>query len=306
MAFFVAKCMTNIFDENAMSRSFSTDSEFSSSGDSDHTLPQLRKSDTPVIAAAIDGHFSSEWESQLYHFIHAIFQKSMLDESVPIGTVVLLDLLGDLHKKGQIVDGDKSKLVLPPFPDKDYFGYFMGAFMLAHRLISRRGPRSEVFWEDVIGEDAIILLGEVSALENNLRDMLEDNINYYTPPTITPDDPAYQFCYTGDILIRPNPFIPRLRYLKTNATMYAHIRVRMTSRGESVLEIHSGVRRKKDLAMHFPPCHQYMLDKLIFLEETRRLFPQLDDASDKQVHAFLAARNKTRPTASVGLGLVIV
>jgi hypothetical protein len=191
--------------------------------------PTFRKSETPVISAAIDGHFSSGWESQLYRFILAVFQRSMLDESVPIGTVVLLDLLGDLHSDGSIQGWLQFQTRLPPYPHRNYLSYFMGAFMLAHRLLSREGPRDKLFWEEVIGEDGIITLGGVNKLENDFREMLEDNINYYPPPPISPDDPAYQLL---SLWRRSHPSQPfhHLAYAtsKRKRTMYAHIRVRMT------------------------------------------------------------------------------
>ena len=243
-----------------MSRLSSLESDFSD----DHSPSPFQKSDTPIIIAAI-GHFS-KLESHLYYFILAILQNARLDESVTIGTVVLLDLLADLYKMGQIKEGNKSRLVLPPYPHQDHLSYFLGAFMLAHRLLSRDGPRNEVFWKNVMG------LHEVKKLENDLRDMLEDNINYYPPPQIPPDDPAYQFYYAGDILIRPNAFIPRLRYFKTKATMYAHIRVRMTSRGEPPANYPHTTR--SNLTWYLPPCHDYMIDKMVCLAEARRVFPK--------------------------------
>jgi hypothetical protein len=269
--------------------------------------PGFRKSVTPVIEAAIDGHFSSGWESQVYHFMLAILQRSMLDDSVSIGTVVLLDLLGDLNKVGRLMDGSLSRLELAPYPHKDYLSYCVGAFMLAHRLLSREGPYDTLFWEEVLGEDGIVTLGEVDDLENDFRQILEDHIDDYAPPPIFPDNPAYQYHYAGDVVIRPNPFISRLRYLKMKETMYAHIRVLMTSRGEDVLEIHSAVRRKTDLALHFPPCQQYMLAKQVFLAQTRRDFPQLEESSDEEVDDFLETRcNGKQSDDSIGLGLVIV
>src|SRR5258708_30239661 len=149
MAFFITKSMTNIFDQSSMSRSSSVESNISSAP------PPYRKSHTPVIEAAIDGCFSSRWESQLYRCIVSVLQRSMLDESVTIGTVVLLELLSDLHQMGQFTDGPDSRIKLPPYSHKDYLSYFMGAFMLAHRLLSREGPRDKLFWEEVIGEDGI-------------------------------------------------------------------------------------------------------------------------------------------------------
>ena len=226
----------------------------------------------------------------------------MLDESVPIGTVVLLDLLGDLHKMGQFKHGTRSTLVLPAYPHKEYLCYFIGAFMLAHRLISRNGPHDEMFWEHVLGERVIITLGELPKLERDFRTKLEDNINYYPPPLIPLDDPAYQFLSAGDHLIRTNPLIPRLRFLKTKATMYAHIRVRMSSRGEPLVNTDPKRRRRKGLPLHFPPCHEYMVDKLVFIAKTKQTIPELHDASDREVLAFLQGRSKK--TKPIGLGLI--
>ena len=268
--------------------------------------PPYRKSHTPVIEAAIDGCFSSRWESQLYRCIISVLQRSMLDESVTIGTVVLLDLLGDLQQMGEFTDGPHSRLQLPPYPHKDYLSFFMGAFMLAHRLLSREGPRDKQFWEEVIGEDGIRTLGEVNDLEDDFREMLEDVINDYPPPPISPEDPTYHFHYSGDVVIRSNPFIHRLRYLKMKTTMYSHIRLRMTTRGEEILMVHPIVRRKREIALYYPPCHQYMVDQLVFFAQTRREYPQLEDASDEEVSAFLEAKCHEKKTKGlVGLGLKI-
>src|SRR6266545_6828429 len=284
MAFFVVKSMTHIFgtSEGPMSRSSSQTSSLD--------LPStLHKSDIPIIAAAIDGHFASEWESQLYKVILRVFQRSMLDESVPIGTVVLLDLLGDLYKKGQFVDGDRSRCILAPYPQEDYIRYFKGAFMLAVRLLSQNKLIKSGYWEQVMREDDMTIDTEIVVnIENDFRRMLEENINYYPTLPISPDDPAYQFHYAGDLAIPPNAFIARLRYLRTKSTMYSHIRVLMTSRGEAseVLTIDPRTKAmKKDL--DFPPCHEYMMGKLIQIEETRKLERNLRGATNKQVHDYI-------------------
>jgi len=178
--------------------------------------------------------------------------------------------------------------------------------MLAHRLLSHEGPLDKLFWEEVIGEEGIRTLGDVNSLENDFREMLEDNIDVYPPPPISPDDPNYHFHYAGDVVIRPNLLIHRLRYLKMKTTMYAHIRVRMTSRKEAVLMVHPAVKRKRDIALHYPPCHEYMVEQLVFFAQTRQQYPQLEDVSDEEVSAFLDAKcHEANTKGLVGLGLEI-
>lgn len=269
--------------------------------------PTLHKSDTPIIAAAIDGHFASEWESQLYQVILKVLQRSMLDESVAVGTVVLLDLLGDLYKMGRFVDGDRSRFVLAPYPEEDYIRYFKGAFMLAFRLLSKNRPIKSGYWERVMLEDDMANATDIVInIENDFRRMLEDNVNYYPPLPISLRDPAYQFHYAGDLAIPPNAFIPRLRYLRTKSTMYSHIRLLRTSRGEGIPIVDP--RRKNDLAQYFPPCYQYMMDKLTHFDEIRRLEPNMRGATNKKVHNYIEFKKKAqreRATPLVGLGLGI-
>ena len=296
--------MTHIFDtsNNSMSRS---------SSQTDLDLPStLYKSETPIMAAAIEGHFASEWESQLNQVILKVLQRSMLDESVAIGTVVLLDLLGDLYKMGQYVDGDRSRVILAPYPQEDYIRYFKGAFMLAFRLLSKEKPESG-YWEQVMREDDLEIATDVVVnIEDDFRRMLEENINCYPPLPISPNTPAHPFNYAGERAIPPNAFIGRLRYLQTKSTMYAHIRVLRTSRGEGVPTVHPNtkVAAKRDLALHFPPCHEDIMEKLIHFDEIRRSENNMWCATNKQVHNYLESKKKApreRVKPLVGLGLSI-
>lgn len=301
MAFFVTKSMTNIFSVS--------DNEILLASDSNSwsDLPTaLSKSDAPLIAAAIDGHFSSEWESRLYHEIYSVFANSMLDESVPIGTVVLLDLLSDLYKKGRSVDGERFKLVLPSYPHEDYISIFMGAFMLAYRLLSRNKPVKTGYWKQVLGKMYLPASDDVTEMENNLRTMLEANINYYSPPVISLYDHAY--C-AEDLAIPSNAFIARLRYTGTKSAMYCHIRLLMTSRGEEAFKIYTD-RKQEVPALQFPPCVDQMINKMLIFAETRKRVPQLRRSTVKEIHDYLESKAEKKLLENqakgvIGLGLVI-
>jgi hypothetical protein len=64
----------------------------------------------------------------------------MLDESVAVGMVVLLDLLSDMYRMGRYLAGDECKLILKPYPHNYYISYAMAAFMLSYRLLSKDKP----------------------------------------------------------------------------------------------------------------------------------------------------------------------
>lgn len=277
-----------------------SDNLFVSGLNSGSDLPStLLKSDTPLIVAAIDGHFSSDWECRLYHVIHSVFQNSLLDESVAIGTVVLLNLLGDLYKKGQFVDGERSKLRLPPYPHEDYASYFMGAFMLAYRLLSRNKPVVDGYWKEVMGE---LASEDVSNMESNFRTLLEANINYYSPPLTSPHDPAY---YAEDLTVPSNAFIARLRYLRTKSAMYSHIRLLMTSRGEEAFNIYTDGKQQLP-ALHFPPCADQMIEKMLLFAKTRKRVPQLKRVTNMEIHAYLETKRMEKSRGVIGLGLIFM
>jgi hypothetical protein len=279
MAFFVTKSMTHIFDfpDRATLQSEEPCS--------------LTKSDLPVIATAVDGFFSSNWESQLYNVLLLVIQRSALDESVPIGMVVLLDLLGDMFRMGTYFSGDECKLVLAPYPHRDYIYFAMGAFMLSYRLLSKDAPVSEGFWEQVM--DGIVLPHKVHSLENRFRALLEENMMRYPPAPILPQDPAYKFYYAGDLSVPPNPLIDRKRYLRTKWALYEHVRTAMSSRGEQYLRAHPRCKYNvKDLLLQFPPCQHYIMKRDVLFEQTRIKVRKLWEASNREIHEYLEAEEK--------------
>jgi hypothetical protein len=279
MAFFVTKSMSHIF--NFPDRDTLKSEEPCS----------LMKSDLPVIATAIDGLFSSNWESQLYDMLLLVFQRSTLDESVPIGMVVLLDLLGDMYRMGTYLAGDECKLVLAPYPHDFYICYAMAAFMLSYRLLSNDAPVAEGFWEQVM--DGIAPAHRVHSLEIKFRALLEENLKRYPPVPILPQDPAYKFYYAGDLSVPPNPFIDRKAYLRTKWAMYEHVRTAMRSRGERCLKVHPLCKHKmKDLLLQFPPCQNFIMQRDILFEETRVRVPELWEASNQEIHEYLEAEEK--------------
>jgi hypothetical protein len=286
MSFFVVKSMTNTFSVSELNSGTNLAST-------------LLKSDTPLIVAGIDGHFSSDWECRLYHLVHSVLQNSLLDDSVAIGSVVLLSLLGDLHAKGQFVDGERSKLNLLPFPHEKYESYFMGAFMLAYRLLSRNKPVKDGYWEQVSGE---LASEDVSIVECNFRTLLEANINYYTPPLISPHDPAY---YAEDLTVPSNAFIARLRYLRTKSSMYSLIRMLMVSRGEEALNVYTGGKQELP-TLHFPPCADQMIEKMVLFAKTRKRVPYLRRAKNMEIHAYLETKRLEKSRGIIGLGLIFI
>src|SRR5258705_304782 len=165
MAFFVTKSIAHIF-----------------------TFPTLRstrpssltKSDSSVIGTAIKRNFASQWESKLYRIVLQVFQRSMLDESVVVGMVVLLDRLGDVYKMGRYLDRDECKLILKPYPHDNYISYAVAAFMLSYRLLSKDRAVEQEFWEQIMQD--IITPCKVHRLEKEFRTLLEENSKCYPPP----------------------------------------------------------------------------------------------------------------------------
>jgi hypothetical protein len=220
-----------------------------------------------------------------------VIQRSTLDESVPIGMVVLLDLLGDMFRMGTYFSGDDCKLNLAPYPHHDYIDYAMGAFMLSYRLLSKDAPVGEGFWEQVM--EGIIPPHKVPSLESKFRALLEENSKRYPPPPILPQDPAYKFYYSGDFSVPPNPFIDRKPYLRTKWALYEHVRTAMESRGEQYLEAHPRCKYKvKDLLLQFPPCQHYIMKRDVLFEQTRIRVPELWEASNREIHEYLEAEKK--------------
>ena len=249
------------------------------------------KSDIPVIAAAKYSHFASDWESELYHIILRVLRRSTLDESVPVGMVVLLDLLADVYKMGMYTAGDECELTLAPYPHNEYIGYAMAAFMLSYRLLSKERPVEEGFWEHVM--DDVITPDKVHALENEFRTLLERKSKRYPPPPISPEDPAYKFYYAGDLPVPPNSLIIREKYLRTKWTMYSHIRLAMNQRGEETLEVDPRTDFKhKDLLLQFPPCDDYIMHRSIIFQQTRSRVPELWEASNREVHNYLEVERR--------------
>lgn len=249
------------------------------------------KSDIPVIATAMNRDFSSDWESQMYLIILRVFQRSMLDESVAIGMVVLFDLLSDVYRMGMYLAGDECELILAPYPHNIYISYAMAAFMLSFRLLSKDRPVSEEFWEQVM--EGFIEPGKVHTLERDFRTLLEENSKRYPPSPISPQDPAYRFYY--DICLPPNPLIHHSKYLRAKWAMYAHIRMAIRMRGEQYLRIDPrSVPNQKDVLLQFPPCYDYMMERDILFIETRIRVPEMWKASRKEVHYFLEAEKSLR------------
>lgn len=247
----------------------------------------LMKSDTPVIAAALYGRFSSTWEAKLYEVILLILRRSRLDESVPVGMVVLLDLLGDSYRMGTYMMAHQCRLMLPPFPHRDYIGYAIAAFMLSYRLLSRDRPVEHGFWEKVL--DGIVAPAGVHLLERDFRAFLEESTRCYPPPQILPQDPAYKFYFPGDLPVPQNPLIQCRRYLRTKWAMYTYVRTAMNGRGEKNLKVDQRSQHMaKDLLLQFPPCHDYMMRQDIHFQETRIRVPELWGASNEEVHEYLA------------------
>ena len=251
----------------------------------------LMKSDMPVIAAALNGRFASTWEARLYEIVLLVLRRSRLDESVPIGMVVLLGLLGDSYRMGTYMDGDQCTLVLPPFPQRDYIGYAIAAFMLSYRLLSGEKPVENGFWEKVL--DGIVAPEGVYRLELDFRAFLKGSNKRYPPAPILPQDPAYKFYYGGHLSVPPNPLIESRRYLRTKWTMYAHIRTAMRARGEENLRVNEKSQRMaKDVLLQFPPCYDYMMTRDIHFQKTRIRVPELWGASNQEVHNYLVAEQE--------------
>jgi len=289
MAFFVTKSMAHIF-------SFADIQTLKSEKPSSQM-----KSDIPVIATAMNRCFTSDWESQMYLIILRVFQRSMLDESVAIGMVVLFDLLSDVYKTGTYFAGDECELILAPYPHNIYISYAMAAFMLSYRLLSKDRPVSEEFWEQVM--EGFIEPGKVHTLERDFRMLLEENSKRYPPPPISPQDPAYIFYY--DLNLPPNPLIHRRKYLRAKWAMYTHIRLAIRVRGGKYLRIDPrSVPDHKDVLLQFPPCYDYMMKRDILFLETRIRVPEMSEASRKEVHYYLEAEKSLRqtPTAMMRVG----
>ena len=278
MAFFVTKSISHIFSfpDRDVLRSEEPCS--------------LMKSDTPIISA-LNGRFSSAWEVQLYETILLMLVRSRLDESVPVGMVVLLDLLGDSYRMGTYVAGDQCTLVLPPFPQKDYTGYAIAAFMLSRRLLSGDKPVRDGFWEKVL--DGLVAPEGVHLLEQDFRAFLEEGSTRYPPAPILPQDPAYMFYFPGDLPVPENPLIQCGRYLRTKWAMYMHVRMAMKARGEENLQVDDSAQHMaKDLLLQFPPCYDHIMKRDIQFQETRIRVPELWGASNEEVHEHLVVEQQ--------------
>ncbi|KAF9523342.1 hypothetical protein CPB83DRAFT_691398 [Crepidotus variabilis] len=245
-----------------------------------------------IHSAAYDDF--SDWERRLYNTVLRTFQLAECDESLPIGTIVLLDLLKDLADSGQKVhaEGDKANpvLTLPPYPHEDYIDLFMGAFMLAYRLLSKNCyPLQPERWARILGGE--ISDKRVVQLEEQFRDMLDNHINVYQPPRFTDRDDHIRAVYAQkEIFTVPaNPFIPAIRYMKTKVVMYAHIRLRMRLRGQQPIIVGPVVRGRLilNLSVAYPPCHQEMLFRQAMLNNVRTSVKRLKKASDREVYLFI-------------------
>jgi hypothetical protein len=214
----------------------------------------------------------------------------MLDESVTVGMVVLLDRLGDVYRMGMYLAGEECKLILKPYPHDHYISYAMAAFMLSYRLLSKDRPVKEGFWEQVT--KGVIAPHKVYRLETRFRMLLEENSKRYPPPSISRNNPAYLFYY--DPNLPPNPLIHRYPYLRTKWAMYIHIRTAIKSRrgGNLTVNQKTAGTYRSDVLLQFPPCYEYMMKRDALFFETRTRVPELGEASHKEVHNYLESEKR--------------
>ncbi|KAF5316520.1 hypothetical protein D9619_006386 [Psilocybe cf. subviscida] len=81
------------------------------------------------------------WQSHLKACIERVLLRARFEDSVAIGALVLVEKFRD------------SAWPKHPYPDDVYLGYFVAAYTLAHRALSRtRRPMREGFWADVFAD----------------------------------------------------------------------------------------------------------------------------------------------------------
>jgi hypothetical protein len=81
------------------------------------------------------------WQSRLEGSIERVLLRARLEDSVAVGTLVLMEKFRD------------SAWPKRPYPEDVYILHFMVAYALAHRALSRiRRPLREGFWADVFAD----------------------------------------------------------------------------------------------------------------------------------------------------------
>jgi len=220
-------------------------------------MPMLRPSANPV------DDLVSEWEIRLYYVVERIFLRARLDESVVIGTIALLELLHDLS----LTD---STLNLPPYPQEEYFRYFLGAYMLAYRTLGRDRPLPEDDdWFKVIGN--VIPADEVAEMESDFLLLIQLHL-----VDITVSNRSHPS-------IPPNNMIRVDHYLEVKSNMYEFIQLRMAARGQHVRTPCS----KKEWSMEFPPCYEEMMERSVIFENVRFLFPEMCHSTEREILRFI-------------------
>ncbi|KDR68044.1 hypothetical protein GALMADRAFT_146778 [Galerina marginata CBS 339.88] len=200
---------------------------------------------TDEVLYTQDSETHEDWQDRLQHFIERILLNARLDESAAIGAMVLLENL--------YVSGAER----PPYPNEAYFGYFMGAYMTANRVLascshpgSSQGPPSQVagFWLDVIGD--MFSQCEVQQLEFDFRSLLNADVRMST-----------------------------VRFWDIKMYMYAFIRFRL------YLRTRRWCWPVDDLQL--PPCHDEMMERKKLFDYVRSHVPRLQSLSDREYYRLL-------------------
>jgi len=181
----------------------------------------LRKSDTPLTTAALDCHFSSDWESQLYSDILKLFQNSMVDESVPIGCCRASRIVGRNTHQG-LTAGRRTIQAYPPTLISSWGLLFIPRSRI-HTFLPpfEQGPASRRWLLPGTSHDRErkYFRRRSRQIERGSPDLTWSNTKHYPPPPpISSTVPAFKY-YSGDLPVPPNDFISRLRYLKRKSTM---------------------------------------------------------------------------------------
>ncbi|KAJ3512605.1 hypothetical protein NLJ89_g3420 [Agrocybe chaxingu] len=196
---------------------------------------------------AADGPYIAEqhawWQFRLESRIQCILLDSRLDDSVPLGAMVLLE---NLVRKGR-----QQPLQLPPYPHEDYFGCFYAAFMHAYQILCHSSERNTIhklpladFWLDVLGK-GVFSLPDLERMEDNIISQLTPAAN---SGKTTPQ--------TSSLLVRTGARIHPQSFLNMKANMYAFIYLRMSLR----LKRFCGPP-DREWPLEFPPCHEEMMKR---------------------------------------------
>ncbi|KAF9523359.1 hypothetical protein CPB83DRAFT_898841 [Crepidotus variabilis] len=298
MAFFLTKFVTDRFERNSSpfqddSLSYNlippTLSACSSSCSSGST-------DSLLITTALNNDFSSKWEERIYDVILRTLQLSEFDESVVVGTAVLLDMMRDMAINSQRRRAQGSMedpiLNLPAFPHEDYFKFFVGAYIHAYHLLSDNSEMiSPQRWSEITGG---MLSGEqVLEVEIDFREMLEKHMSSYEAPSYNNIVDGIETIYVQDEVtsVPPNPFISEDRYLNTKSTMFTHIRLAMTIRGQRphvpdtvFCDDDSTVL---DYSLTFSPCESEMKFRRVMLNIAKDQYEEINSASDRKAYSWI-------------------